>query len=154
MFMGLLIRPHKWFNEERGFGLPCTQTLLVWSLMETCDYWFSSWSAIQENKQYIFYSSTECIMRDFQWYLWFKHDLRQKYYICTPSSTQPGFELMTSRSWEHISCHWDACSNHLAISDFTHTYFAWVKNCYSGFKIHFWFQAMFKVPTGTQLNKF
>ena len=24
---------------------------------------------------------------------------------------------MTSRSWQYISCHWDACSNHLAISD-------------------------------------
>ena len=42
--------------------------------------------------------------------------------LCNPSSTQsttwPGFELMTSRSWQHISCHWDACSNHSAISDF------------------------------------
>ena len=35
------------------------------------------------------------------------------------SSTRPGFELMTSRLWQYISCHWDACSNHLAISDFT-----------------------------------
>ena len=35
----------------------------------------------------------------------------------TPSSTQVGFELMTSWSWQYISCHWDACSNHLAISD-------------------------------------
>ena len=40
----------------------------------------------------------------------------------TPSSTQPGFELMTSRSWQYTSCHWDACSNHLAISDFTYKY--------------------------------
>ena len=38
--------------------------------------------------------------------------------LSTPSSTPPGFELMTSRSWQLISCHWDACSNHLAISDF------------------------------------
>ena len=36
----------------------------------------------------------------------------------TPSSTWVGFELMTSRSWQYISCHWDACFNHLAISDF------------------------------------
>ena len=36
--------------------------------------------------------------------------------LCIQSSTQPGFELMTSRSWQYISCHWDACSNHLAIS--------------------------------------
>ena len=35
----------------------------------------------------------------------------------TPSSTRLGFKLMTSRSWLYISCHWDACSNHLAISD-------------------------------------
>ena len=30
----------------------------------------------------------------------------------TPSSTRLGFELMTSRSWQYSSCHWDACSNH------------------------------------------
>ena len=30
----------------------------------------------------------------------------------------PGFELTTSRSWQYTSCHWDACSNHSAISDF------------------------------------
>ena len=43
--------------------------------------------------------------------------LGQKYYIRTPSSTRPGFELLISRSWQYISCHWDACSNHSAISD-------------------------------------
>ena len=26
----------------------------------------------------------------------------------TPSSIRPGFELMTSRLWQYISCHWDA----------------------------------------------
>ena len=30
--------------------------------------------------------------------------------LCTLSSTQAGFELMTSRSRQYISCHWDACS--------------------------------------------
>ena len=35
----------------------------------------------------------------------------------TSSSTRPGFKLMTSRSWQHITYHWDACSNHLVISD-------------------------------------
>ena len=29
-----------------------------------------------------------------------------------------GSKLMTFRSWQWISCHWDACSNHLAISDY------------------------------------
>ena len=38
--------------------------------------------------------------------------------IRTPSLTQSGFELMTSRSWQYIPCHWDACSNHSATSDF------------------------------------
>ena len=38
--------------------------------------------------------------------------------LCTPSSTQLGFKLMTSRSWQYISCHGDAYSNHSAISDF------------------------------------
>ena len=42
--------------------------------------------------------------------------------LCTPSpSTQPGFELMTFRSWQFTSCHWDTCCNHLAINDFIHT---------------------------------
>ena len=39
----------------------------------------------------------------------------------TPSSIWLGFELMTSRSWQYISCPWDACSNHSAISDFHFT---------------------------------
>ena len=36
----------------------------------------------------------------------------------TQSSTRPGFALMTSKSWQCISYHWDDCSNHSAISDF------------------------------------
>ena len=35
-----------------------------------------------------------------------------------PKFDPSGFELMTSRSWQYIPCHWDACSNHSAISDF------------------------------------
>ena len=35
----------------------------------------------------------------------------------TPSVTPPGFELMTSRLWQYISCHWDTSSDHSAISD-------------------------------------
>ena len=35
--------------------------------------------------------------------------------LSTLSSTRQGFELMTCRSWQHTSCHWDACSNHSAI---------------------------------------
>ena len=38
--------------------------------------------------------------------------------LCTPNSTWLRFELMTSRSWEYFSCHWDTCSNHSAIRDF------------------------------------
>ena len=38
--------------------------------------------------------------------------------LSTISSTQQEFKLMTSRSWQHIWCHWDACSNHSAFSDF------------------------------------
>ena len=33
----------------------------------------------------------------------------------TPSSNPTGFKLMTSRSWQYISCHWDACSNYTDI---------------------------------------
>ena len=35
-----------------------------------------------------------------------------------PSLTRPGFEPMTSRSWQYISCPWDVHSNHLDIRDF------------------------------------
>ena len=31
-----------------------------------------------------------------------------------------GFELMTSRSWQYISYHWEACSSHLAVVDFSY----------------------------------
>ena len=51
----------------------------------------------------------------------FKYDLGQKYYAPQVQPTRVGFELMTSRSWQYISCHWDACSNHLAISAFNLT---------------------------------
>ena len=37
--------------------------------------------------------------------------------LLIPNSTRPGFELMTSKSWMYISCHWDTCSNHSVISD-------------------------------------
>ena len=40
----------------------------------------------------------------------------------TPSSTRSGFELMTSRSWQYISCYRDACCNYSAISDFLYIY--------------------------------
>ena len=36
----------------------------------------------------------------------------------TPRSTQSWLELMTSRPWQYILCHWDVFSNHSAISDF------------------------------------
>ena len=46
--------------------------------------------------------------------------------LSTPSSTQPGFELMTCRSWQHTSCHRDACSNHSAISDLIQSQSRWL----------------------------
>ena len=57
----------------------------------------------------------ECI------YVWSRFVLRTEV-LCTPSSIWMGFKLMTSRSWQYISCHWDACSNHSAISDFSPMY--------------------------------
>ena len=33
-----------------------------------------------------------------------------------------GFELMTSRSCQYISCRWDTCSKYSPISDFSHTH--------------------------------
>ena len=43
--------------------------------------------------------------------VWFKYDLGQKYQA---PQVRPG---RTPRSWQYISCHWDACSNHSAISE-------------------------------------
>ena len=48
-------------------------------------------------------------------YFWFKYDLGQKYYAHQVRPDRLGFKLMTSRSWQYISCYWDTCSNHLAI---------------------------------------
>ena len=64
---------------------------------------------------------------------WFKYDLGQKYH-----APRPGFELITSRSWQYISCHWDACSNHLVISDFWPDnihYLCIGKTCISGMHV-------------------
>ena len=47
---------------------------------------------------------------------WVQVQLRTEV-LCSTSFTRPGFELMTSRSWQYTSCHWNACSNHSAISD-------------------------------------
>ena len=46
----------------------------------------------------------------------------------TRRTIRPGVELMTFRSWQYISCHWDACSNHSAVSDF-HQSFCLPYNC-------------------------
>ena len=71
-----------------------------------------------------------CVHRQLEEFLkvWCSKSLSTKFFLVqvrlktealnTPSSTRPGFELMTSRSWQHISCYWEACSNHFVISDF------------------------------------
>ena len=38
--------------------------------------------------------------------------------LFTQCLTRQGFQLITSRSWHYISCHWDTCTNHSAISNF------------------------------------
>ena len=38
-------------------------------------------------------------------YFWFKYDL-DKSTICTPRLARQGFEVMASRSWQYILCHW------------------------------------------------
>ena len=57
----------------------------------------------------------------------------------TPSSTRLRFELMTSRYWQYASCHWDACSNHLAISDFPT---AWSNDYCNLYARHIWVQCV------------
>ena len=59
-------------------------------------------------------SSGPKIIKDIFIQVWLRTEV-----LSTPSLTRLGFELVTSRSWQYFSCHhWDACSNHLAISDF------------------------------------
>ena len=66
------------------------------------------------------YHTFICLMSNIGEYFWIKCDLGQK---CKHHKlTRPGFELMTSRSRQYVSCHWDAYSNHLAISDCTDNY--------------------------------
>ena len=60
-------------------------------------------------------------------YIWFKLWLSAEV-LHTPSSTRPGFKLMTSRSRQYIPCHWDACSKHSAISDCSTTVFLKIKS--------------------------
>ena len=59
----------------------------------------------------------------------------KKEVLRTPSSTQPRFKLITSRSWQYISCHWelDVCSNHSAISDLKEMYFHFILQTWSDF---------------------
>ena len=64
---------------------------------------------------------------------WVKVRLRTEVGLLrTPSSTRPGLELMTSRSCKYISCHWDACSNHLAIK-----VFPYLENVPCGQMVHY-----------------
>ena len=54
-------------------------------------------------------------------------DLYYMVLLHTLCSTRLGFELMTSRSWLYISCHWDACSDHLAIGHQWRKYYMHLK---------------------------
>ena len=54
--------------------------------------------------------------------------------LCTRSSTRLEFKLMTSISWQYISCHWDACSNNRAISDLKEIYCHIILNVWGDFK--------------------
>ena len=49
-------------------------------------------------------------------YFWFKYDLGQRYQAPQVRPDQ-GSNSWPSDHDRHISCHWDACPNHSAISD-------------------------------------
>ena len=66
---------------------------------------------------FLFFSSCYCTSHYFSIILFVQVRLRTAV-LRTLSLTRLGFELMTSRSWQHISCHWDACSNNSPISDY------------------------------------
>ena len=55
---------------------------------------------------------------------WIKYDLDGS--TRHSSLAWPGFELITPWSRQNISCHWDACSNHLTISDFCLPVWIWL----------------------------
>ena len=61
-----------------------------------------------------------CIYQQQHNYIYGLSTTEDKSTICTPSWPDLGFVLMTSWSWQYISCNWDACSNHYAISDLFH----------------------------------
>ena len=75
------------------------------------------WTVTILTESFCFICVLACGWVHIQRYFWIKYDLGQKYYYAPPTP-RPGFELMNSRLWQYSSCHWDACSNHLAISDF------------------------------------
>ena len=64
---------------------------------------------------------------------WVKVQLKTEV-LHTLSSTRPGFELMISRSWQYISCLWDACCNHSSINDFSRNVLPWRSEVWSDFK--------------------
>ena len=75
------------------------------------------WSGTKQPRQLLEAQSRYCGFRPhLHWVSLVQVRLRTEV-LRTPRSTRPGFKLMTSRSWQYISCHWDSCSNHLAFSD-------------------------------------
>ena len=66
----------------------------------------------------LFYNMVLRCVLPFFFFLWALVQIQLRTEVlCTPSLTRPGFELMTSRSWQYILCHRDTCSDHSAISD-------------------------------------
>ena len=61
------------------------------------------------------------------WYFWDQIWPIQKYYAPQVRPDR-GLNSWPSRSWQYILCHWDACANHSAISDFSLGAF-WIFNC-------------------------
>ena len=101
---------------------------------------FLSWiHVLLQRKHFIYqcyqYMKAFCVCKSIYNLFLFQVRLRTEV-LCTPSSTQMDFEFMISRSWQYMSCHWDACSNHSAISDFNLLFLSYASYRVIGLLVH------------------
>ena len=100
----------------REFNL-CVYKSLCWALYHLqCQNIFDLQKLMELNPSQVAHNGAvmDVLCCCFMVQVWLKTEV-----LHSPSLTWPGFELMTSRSWQYLSCHWDACSNHLTIIDFS-----------------------------------
>ena len=121
-------------NSKKLICHLCTQHHLHWGLNPWCSSWYITlrFVPLNESSPIMSDSAPSTISRGDISPCTAYYTFRQRWMVSsisgfvqvrlrtevlrTPSSTWAGFELMTSRSWQFISCHWGACCSRLAIS--------------------------------------